>query len=108
MSESNQQVENTWNAIDDSFDEAKTKCKTGKQRKDLQDLHNEARTAWFAAQRKVFDENEPAVQKTREKLEEANEDLKTAKENLDDIVAFLKFAAAAVDLATSLAKLAMV
>jgi hypothetical protein len=103
MSESNEQIENTWNAIDDSFDDAWAKCTTDQQRKNLQDLHNEARTAWFAAQRKVFDENEPAVQETRKKLKEANEDLKTAKENLDNIVAFLKFAAAAVDLATSLA-----
>ena len=108
MSESNKQIEETWNAIDDSFDEAKAKCTTDQQWKDLQDLHNEASTAWWAAQRKVFDENNSAVQETREKLKKANEDLKTAKENLDDIVAFLKFAAAAVDLATALAKLAVV
>jgi hypothetical protein len=103
MSESHKQIEKTWNEIDDSFDEAMAKCTTEVQRTDLRTQHNNARTAWWEAQSKVFDENEPAVQKTREKLEEANDDLIQAKKNLDDIVAFLKFAAAAVDLATSLA-----
>ncbi len=107
MSESNKQVEKTWDEIDGSFDDALAQCITEEQRADLRTQHNKARTAWLAAQSKVFDEKNPKVQETREKREKANEDLKTAKQNFDDIVAFLKVAAAAVDLAASLAKLAM-
>jgi lipid II:glycine glycyltransferase (peptidoglycan interpeptide bridge formation enzyme) len=108
MSESNDQIRETWEAIDDAFDDALAKCTTEEQREKLRNQHNKARTAWWAAKRKVFDENDSEVQKTREKLEGANNDLKIAKKNLDDVVAYLKFAAAAVDLATSLAGVVMV
>ncbi len=101
-------IDKTWTMIDESFDKALAKCTTGTQRVDLRALHNNARTAWWAARSKDFDENDVKVQETRESLIKANKDVMEAKKNLDDIVAFLKFAAAAVNLAASLAGVVLV
>jgi hypothetical protein len=95
-----------YSQLDDNRDAIFAACATDAQRAQFRALFAAAREAYFDALDKAFDVNNPTVQTLTQQLDTTNKDIQGQVTALKDVVAFLNTVAAAVKLATTLAKLA--
>ena len=99
-------IKQTYDQLDDGFDELYAKCQTGAQKQQLRSLFASARDAYFAAAAKALTDKNATVDALNKELHDVNQQVKAQLDDLKDIVALLNLCTEAVKLAASLATLA--
>jgi hypothetical protein len=99
-------IKETYDCIQDHFDEIYAQCKTPGQRQTLRDLLAAARDAFWHAVAKALVDHNSVVMGIKKQLEETNGEIQKGLQGLKDVTEFLKLATEAVKLAAALAVLA--
>jgi hypothetical protein len=101
-------IQNSYEVINDHFEEVYDQCASADQKQNLRSLHVAARdTYWRAVAVQLKDDN-PVVCQIYDELQQANQNLRDLIANMQNISAFISLMTQAVRLASSLVTLATV
>ena len=100
------EIENTYNAIEDNFDAAFAKCADKGQKDLLMSARDEAKKAFWQAVAGDLKSRSPLAERACAELKKANSKMLAAMKNLDDAKALISAVEQAVRLAVAVAAMA--